>query len=142
MTYEIDTEKLYARIEKEISRVAASSYSDDGVSLYDSIKVTSRDGDIIKEYCQGAVNAISVAFAEYATKGAENITLDFPDFDISLKSSVQEELDRYIVYRACSDWFRDKSVKDVAPYTERAAESLSKANLLLKSRKPPKRQYL
>ena len=139
MTYEIDQEKLYARVEKEISRVAASSYSDDGGSLYDLIKVTSRDMDIIEEYCQGAVNAICVTFAEYAKKTADAIELTFPDFDTTLETSVQEELDRYVVYHTCSDWFRDKSVKDVAPYTERAADALSKANMLLKSRKPPKR---
>lgn len=139
MTYEINQQKLEARVVNEISRVAASSYSDDGGSLYDFIKVTSRDKDIIKEYCQGAVTAICVAFAEYATKGTGTIELNFPDLDITLGSSAQEELDRYVVYHACSDWFRDKSVKDVERYTERAADALNKANMLLKSRKPPKR---
>lgn len=139
MTYTIKTDTLQARIEREISRVAASSYSDDGVALYDSIKVTSRDKDILEDYCRDAINSICVAFAEHVTPATDSISLEFPDFDPTLEQSAQDELDRYVVYHTCAEWFKDKSVKDVESYTERANDALSKANMLLKSRKRPKR---
>lgn len=171
MDYSINTTDLVDRIEREISRVAASSYSDDGGSLYDAIKVTSRDRDILKEFSDGAVSSICSALFDIATfisasdPAPENpegstpetasvseeesdtavisqnqISFDVPDFDESMASNVSYELSKYIVYYACAEWFKDKSAKDVELYTSRASDALAKANVLLKSRKAPKRK--
>lgn len=171
MDYSINTTDLVDRIEREISRVAASSYSDDGGSLYDAIKVTSRDRDILTEFSDGAVSSICSALFDIATfKSASDptpenpeestpgtasvseeesntavtsqnqISFDVPDFDESMASNVSYELSKYIVNYACAEWFKDKSAKDVELYTSRASDALAKANILLKSRKAPKRK--
>lgn len=179
MDYSINTTDLVDRIEREISRVAASSYSDDGGSLYDAIKVTSRDRDILQEFSDGAVSSICSALFDIATfKSASDptpenpggttpenpegstpeassvseeesntavtsqnqISFDVPDFDESMASNVSYELSKYIVNYACAEWFKDKSAKDVELYTSRASDALAKANILLKSRKAPKRK--
>lgn len=48
-TYSIEIKGIFPLIEREVSRVAAASYSEEGGSLYDVIKITSRDTQIIKE---------------------------------------------------------------------------------------------
>ena len=48
-TYSIDITGIFPLVEREVSRIAAASYSEEGGSLYDVIKITSRDKKIVEE---------------------------------------------------------------------------------------------
>lgn len=139
MEYVIDKESLKKSAIKEISRYAASAYGDDGSSLYDAFKVTSRDDSVIEGYIDDGISAICVRLFDVATRGDDAIEFEVPDFDSSMENEVSKELERFVVYNACSLWIADKNEKESEKYEKRAIASLDRAHILLKSRKAPKR---
>lgn len=139
MEYVIDKESLKKSAVQEVSRYAASAYGDDGSSLYDAFRVTSRDDSVIERYIEDGISAICVRLFDVATRGDDAIEFEVPDFDSSMENEVSKELERFVVYRTCSLWIADKNEKESEKYEKRAIASLDKAHILLKSRKAPKR---
>lgn len=139
MDYGFNTETLKQSAIKEISRFAAGAYGEDGTSLFDAMKVTSRDEETLAEYIEDGISAICVRLFDVATKGDNSIQFNVPDYDASLDDEIQKELDRYLKYNACALWLTDKNSAESERYAKRAVASLDKAHLMLKSRKAPKR---
>lgn len=139
MDYGFNKETLVQDVIKEISRFAASAYGDDGTPLFDVMKTTSRDTDTLGEYVEDGISAICVRMMDVATKNDTSITFNVPDFDSSMEAEVQKELDRYLKYNACALWLADKNSSERERFEKRAASSLDKAHIMLKSRKAPKR---
>ena len=48
MEYSIEYEKIMAVVEDEVSREGAQAYSEDGGSLYDALRILSRDAEKMK----------------------------------------------------------------------------------------------
>ena len=139
MTYNINEKTLLESAEKEISRFAATAYSEDGTSLYDAYKVLDRDKSTLKEYIAESVDAICVRLFDVATKATTSITFDVPDFDMSMSDSIKRELDKFVVMRACAYWLEEKGAPEYARYEKRASAALDSSHVLIKSRKAPKR---
>lgn len=139
MTYSINPSTLFASAEKEISRFAATAYSEDGASLYDAYKVLDRDKATIEGYINEAVDAICVRLFDVATKSTDSITFDVPDYDPSMGETITRELDKYVVMKACAFWLEDKGAPEYTRFEKRALAALDNAHLMIKSRKAPKR---
>lgn len=98
MEYTIEYNKIMAIAEEEVSREGAQAYSEDGVSLYDAIRMVSRDEEkkkrlmsevlvLIKEQCNRFI-----ADAELMDEGeAEPTTISF-ELDITSRRSAGKEL--------------------------------------------------
>ena len=142
MEYVIDKESLKKSTVQEISRYAASAYGDDGSSLYDAFRVTSRDDSVIERYIEDGISAIFVRLFDVATREDSAIEFDVPDFDSSMEGEVEKELEKFVVYKACALWIADKNEKESEKYDKRAIASLDRAHILLKSRKAPKRDQI
>lgn len=139
MTYNFDQETLLTSAEKEISRFAATAYSEDGVSLFDAYKVLERDKATLGDYILDALDAICVRLFDVALKGADSISFDVPDYDASMSDSIARELDKFVVMKTCASWLEDKGAPEYARFEKRAVASLDNAHHLIKSRKAPKR---
>ena len=139
MTYNIEQDVLLAAAKLEISRFAASAYSEDGSSLYDAYKVLERDESQLNCYIDEAVDAICVRLFDVALKGAASISFDVPDYDSSMSDSIERELDKYVAMKTCAAWLEDKGAPEYARYEKRAVAALDMAHKLIKSRKAPKR---
>ena len=139
MEYVINKESLLQAVTKEISRFAAGAYGEDGTSLFDAYKVTSRDGETLQEYISDGVSAICSRLFDVATKEDDKVYFNVPDFDSSLSAVTQEELDRFVKNNACALWLADKNSEESQRFEKRAVAALDRAHVLLKSRKAPKR---
>lgn len=139
MTYNFTVTELVESIKKEVSRFAASAYSDDGSSLYDAYRILSRDEETLEGHISDAVDAICVRLFDVALKSGDGIVFNVPDYDSSMSTSINDQLDRFIVMRSCAMWLEEKGAPEYERYEKRAASALDNAHILIKSRKAPKR---
>lgn len=123
-TYSIEIKGIFPLIEREVSRVAAASYSEDGGSLYDVIKITSRDKQIIEEKIElrkiQLVKKLRFASVKAAKITGENLTDEDKGYNISL--SVSDKFDialtedtkmlilNYLIKGVALDWCNKKGV--------------------------------
>ena len=61
MDYTIEREKIRGLVEKEISRIASSSYGEGGESFYDAFVIKSRDKETVDEYIEDAYKQVVLA---------------------------------------------------------------------------------
>jgi hypothetical protein len=139
MKYNYIESDLSAYIKKEISRFAASSYSEDGSSLYDAYKILSRDEDTINSHIRDSVNSICVRFFDVASMKENGIVFNIPDFDYSMAASTCKQLDLFIVMNSCALWLEGKRAQEYQMYEKKAVSALDNAHILIKSRKAPER---
>lgn len=133
-TYSIDITGIFPLIEREISRIAAASYSEDGGSLYDVIKITSRDKQIIEDMIElrkiqlakklrfASVKATRITGENLTdeTKGY-NISFSVSDkFDITLTEDTKMLILNYLTKGVTLDWCNKKGV----PTTEVTSEAV------------------
>lgn len=130
-TYSIEIKGIFPLIEREISRVAAASYGQDGGSLYDAIKITSRDTQIVKELVElrkvQLVKRLRFAKAVATKIGEEgdeenkgyNFTLSLSD-NFNAEEEAQTLIINYLVKGVLLDW----CVKKGATTTEVSAEEV------------------
>lgn len=141
MLYAIHNADLTALITEEVSRIAAGAYSDDGVSLYDSIAIHSRDADDVSRAIRDAVDAVVRRTADICTYIPATPALSFyvPDMDTTKETLVGNELDRAISLGATATWLREKYPSRAQEYTDKANVALELAIGYLKTRTQPTR---
>lgn len=126
-------------VKKEISRFAATAYSENGVSLYDAYRTTSRDDGTLDGYIQRSKTAICARMPEIATIGEDdNVSITAPD-KAGSDSIIEIELDTFIIMKSCALWLEEKGAPEAERYEARAAVALENANRLIKTRKAPTR---
>lgn len=112
----------------EISRLAASAYSEDGVSLYDHIRVTSRDESTLNAFI---VNGEAELLARL--KGRQ-----ISDFKDAISTTEVGTLkNEYLQNYVCAEWFRRKYVAKYEEYAAKAKAALENLVILVKTRKEP-----
>jgi hypothetical protein len=119
-TYSIEIKGIFPLIEREVSRVAAASYSEEGGSLFDVIKITSRDTQIIKELIERRKIQLvkRLRFASAAVTKIEGADEENSGYNFSLslsdKFSAEEEAKtlilEYLVKGVLLDWCGKKGV--------------------------------
>lgn len=145
--YIVDPDVILLSVKKDISRAAGMARGDDGSPLYDAYKVLSRDTETLQEYLGDAVSAMFLRLYDIASRsessGKITVSFDVPDFDMSLLQEVTKELGRFMSLSVCSYWFLEKGDKEKSEeFAGRSETSLTKAHVLLKSRKTPKRNQI
>lgn len=138
MDVTITTSNLKTAIIKEISRFAATAYSEDGSSLYDAYRTTSRDDSTIGNYINLAVDAIVARLSNIATASDNKITFNAPDVD-STNKAIEREVENFITMKSCSLWLEEKGAVEFNKYEARATSALNAINILVKTRKAPTR---
>lgn len=154
MDYQIDYTGLFELVNEEVSRIANEAYDQDGNSLYDGIRITSADVDIITRLERDAVNALikrtqdictpvsgRTYEAEDGTPVVElpKLEFDVPDFDLFFEEAVNDEITRYITLNVVAAWSQSRCPAKVEEYTNRGQVAMDKAVHLLKAIKAPRR---
>ena len=158
MDYPIHNDTLLEGIKKEISKVAASAYADDGSALYEGINIFSSDEGTVSGFMTDAVHEIVRRLYDICLigegkdgdsydqdgnliSGGEDFSLmfDVPDFATTLENTVEEALTRYIVLYSCACWCRMKYPSLGEDYGNKAASELERIVGMLKGRKKPSR---
>jgi hypothetical protein len=134
MQYNVEYDTIKPIVEEEISRVATRSYVE-GSSLYDAIRVTSRDESTLERLFSDALTTIQTRFVEFVHCIVEN-ELDFnlPDLPCVYEDGAKRELNRFIEYSMVAQWLEEKGNQESTLYTDRAAAALNKAERMLLSR--------
>lgn len=96
-TYSIEIKGIFPLVEREVSRIAAASYSEEGGSLYDVIKITSRDKQIVEEMIDlRKIQLVKkLRFAKVVATKIDGSTAEEKGYNISL--SVSDKFDSALV---------------------------------------------
>lgn len=136
-SYYINKNKILPLIEREVSRVAASAFAEDGTPLYDAIVITSRDTDIIKEMIDDAATAMLTRLSGLATYSSGLFEFDIPEARTHDITTIGNVVDRFIVMNVCSAWMIQKHTAKAEEYGARSTDALNKVERLLLEKLPP-----
>lgn len=136
-SYYINKNKILPLVEREISRVAASAFADDGAPLYDAIRTTTRDEEIIKEMMDDAMTAMLTRLSDIATLSSGLFEFDIPEDRTHDITTIGKVIDRYIVANVCSAWMLQKYPTKAEEYGARSTDALNKIERLLYEKLPP-----
>lgn len=142
MDYQVNYNSIEAVIEEEVSRVAARSYSGEGVSLYDNIRLVSRDRNTLKRLLDDAVKVLLSRFRLFVSVSNEDkntLIFSLPDLADGMEDHIKDILDRFLGMSAVGKWLQERGAGESATYIERADVSINEAELLMMTRKPIKR---
>lgn len=136
-SYYINKNKITPLIEKEVSRVAASAFAEDGTPLYDGIVITSRDVDTIKEMIEDAATAMLTRFSDIATYSSGLFEFDIPEERTHDIMTIGKVIERFIVMNVVSAWMIQKHTAKAEEYGARATDALNKIEKMLYEKLPP-----
>lgn len=139
MEISLNREKLNDFIDREVSKVAASEHSEDGTSLYDSVRITSADRDEILIYTDRAVTILLNRFADIAATDGGILSFDVPDAVFRNVAAVSSALHEYIAYYVCQEWFSHVLPSRKQEYETYAGNAIVSLASLLKTRRKPQR---
>lgn len=137
MDYQLNYASIKAVIEEEISRVASRSYSSDGASQYDSIRLVSRDDGTLKRLLDDAVNILLSRFRLFASVSYEDettVTFNLPDLAVGMEDRIKSILDRFLGMSVVGKWLQERGIEDSEMYLKRADASINEAELLMMTR--------
>jgi hypothetical protein len=136
-SYYINKKKIFPLIEKEVSRVAASAFAEDGTPLYDAIVITSRDTDTIYEMIDDAATAMLTRLSDIATYSSGLFEFDIPEERTHDIMTIGKVIDRFIVMNVCSAWMIQKYTAKAEEYGARSTDAITKVERLLHEKLPP-----
>lgn len=136
VTMNLDKENITDAAIAEISRQAASAYSEDGASLYDAIRVTTRDESAIYQYYDEALSHMNARFKGRVPCSNNSLAIPFAD-SIASEADVRELVESFLNSYICAEWFRRRYVQKYEEYKNYATADLEKLVVLVMTRKQP-----
>lgn len=146
MVYSIDYATVIDVVKEEVSKEASMAVNADGASLYDKLKITSRDEEKMKRLALGALVFIKEQcerFISRATIGENPISLNFTLNASTRRTSGRESSIQDLLQNICANtiirkYFLSKNETDLsAKYEAIAAEDLSTLKRILYTKTPP-----
>lgn len=137
MDYQVNYASIKTVIEEEVSRVASRSYSSDGASQYDSIRLVSRDESTLKRLLEDAVNILLSKFRLFVSVSYEEettVTFNLPDLAVGMEDRIKSILDRFLGMNVVGKWLQERGIEDSEMYLKRADASINEAELLMMTR--------
>lgn len=136
-SYYVNTKKVLPLIEREISRVAASAFAEDGTPLYDAIVSYSRDEAVLKEMIDDALTAMLTRLSDIATLSSGLFEFDIPEERTHDINTIGKAIDRYVVMNVCSAWMLQKYQSKAEEFGARSTDAMNKVDRLLREKLPP-----
>lgn len=152
MKYSLEYNNVMSLVEQAVSREAAQAYAEDGSSLYDGIRMVSRDEElkkqimsevitVIKTQCNRFIKRASLTESEAGTK--EPTSFDF-ELDLSARRSAGKELSLMTTFRSMvvnfilNKYFIRKNLTELATkYNDLASVDVQTLTKLLFEKLPP-----
>lgn len=136
-SYYINKNKLLPLIEKEVSRVAASAFAEDGTPLYDAIVIKSRDTETINEMIDDAATSMLTRLSDIATYSSGMFEFDIPEERTHDITTIGKIVDRFIVMNVCSAWMIQRYTAKAGEFGARSTDAITKIEKLLHEKLPP-----
>lgn len=136
-SYYVNTKKVLPLIEREISRVASSAFTEDGTPLYDAIVPYSRDEEVLKELVEDALTAMLTRLSDIATLSSGLFEFDIPEERTHDINTIGKAIDRFVVMNVCSAWMIQKYAPKAEEFGARSTDALDKVDRLLREKLPP-----
>lgn len=146
MVYSIEYATLIKVVKEEVSREASMAVNADGASLYDKLKITSRDEEKLQRLTLGALAFVREQcsrFISRATLNADSLKLEFT-LEASTRrtfgreSSIKELLHNICVNTIVRKYFISKNESDLSvKYEAIAAEDLGTLKRILFTKTQP-----
>lgn len=144
MQYQLEYEEISAIIEEEVSREAGQAYSAEGVSLYDAVKIVSRD----ERKRARIMSEVLVSVKEMCNRFISDVTTDTTSlvFEMELSSrraanreqSIRDMLRSMTVNLFLNRFFISKNLSDLATKYDSLAQADALAlNRILLTKLPP-----
>ena len=137
LSYTINKAHIAELAAEELSHVADKAYTEQGISLYDGVILTSKDDNLVDRFLEDAVNALAGRAFDICYRTTDGLNFDVPDFDETMEGAVFSEITRYLSLYIVASFAAQRSIPDYKEYSERAKAAQDKAIILLKSRKLP-----
>jgi hypothetical protein len=152
MKYSLEYNNVMSLVEQEVSREASQAYAEDGTSLYDGIRMISRDEEMkqrimsevlvaIKAQCNRFIKRASLEEPE--TGETEPTSFEF-ELEFSARRAAGKELSLMTTFRSMvvnfivNKYFASKNLVDLATkYNERASVDVQTLTKLLFEKLPP-----
>jgi len=151
MQYKIEYDTIKPIVEEEVSREAAQAYAEDGGSLYDGIRMVSRDEDKLKRLMSEVLVTIKMQCNRFVRHTAviggedagEPLAFLF-ELELSLRRSIGKEESLMTVFRSMAvnfmlnKFFASKNQTDLAAkYDAQALADVQSLTKLLYEKLPP-----
>lgn len=149
MEFSIKYEEIIKLVEEEVSREGAQAYSDDGSSLYDGIRIISRDEDKMKRLMQDVLVAVKMLCNRFVRHIAvidltsEPLSFYF-ELELSPRRSVGKEQSLKTAFRSIAvnlmlnKYFTSKNLTELASkYDALALADVQAMTKLLYEKLPP-----
>lgn len=149
MQYKIEYDTIMPIVEEVVSREASQAYSEDGTSLYDGIRMISRDEDEKKRIMSEVLSRIQMQCNRFVRHAAvidsegEPLSWTF-ELELSPRRSVGKGSAFETVFRSLTEnlvlnkYFASKNQTDLAPkYDALALNDVQMLNKLLYEKLPP-----
>ena len=150
MEYSIEYEKIMAVVEDEVSREGAQAYSEDGGSLYDALRILSRDAEKMKRMMSEVLVTIKmqcnrfVRHASLEESPSEEPSSFVFELNLSPRRAAGKELSLMTIFRSMTAnlivnrFFASKNMTDLASkYDALALANVQSLNKLLYEKLPP-----
>ncbi len=139
MTYTIDYNALYEKVDELVSQVADHEYDEEGNSLFDGLVIHSNEKPRIIAFIDAGLNTLVQRLGGIADIDNENnlIVLDHPDFNEAMTQNVTAAINQYLVNYACAYWFDRVNKDKVEQFLNIAKGAIDNAAVLAKTRKKP-----
>lgn len=138
MEYIINTTTLMPKIDELVSQVADQAYSEEGLSLYDSIILTEKDTDIVKALISDAANTLAVSTSDICTRetgdSSDKLVFYIPDHPSAQDTATQNAISGFISLAACTNIFRSRYPAQAPIFEAQAQAALQKVLTLLRKR--------
>lgn len=149
MEFEIEHKEIMLLVEEEVSREGAQAYSEDGSSLYDGIRIISRDEEKMKRLMQEVLVSIKMLCNRFVRHVAvidmasEPVSFYF-DLELSPRRSVGKEHSLKTAFRSMTvnlmlnKYFTSKNLTELASkYDALALADVQAITKLLYEKLPP-----
>lgn len=151
MQYKIEYDTIKPTVEEEVSREAEQAYAEDGDSLYDGIRMVSRDEDKLKRLMSEVLVTIKMQCNRFVRHTAliggedagEPLAFLF-ELELSLRRSIGKEESLMTVFRSMAvnfmlnKFFASKNQTDLAAkYDAQALADVQSLTKLLYEKLPP-----
>lgn len=135
MEYAIDNNNILELIKQEVSKLAAAAVSNDGTILYDGVNIFRSDVPLVERLVEDAVRNIETRLIDVCVYDEGKLSFNLPDLPEKNAQSAQDEITRYLIMFPVAMWCQDKLVEKANLYNTRAAASMERLVVLLKTRK-------
>lgn len=143
LTYTFTIGNLRDKVDEEVSRVAQRTVGKEGQSLYDALKIYSKDRPEVERAISDAMDALLLRFVDMGemvvSQTAYVLKFYAPDVKTENSPIIESEIQRFVVAKAVADWLATRYPDTGKYFADIADVALAKIVVGIRTRVKPTR---